>query len=161
MVDWDYLITLLTARGFRPRWLGWIQNILVSSKSSALINGSPNGYIKYQRGLRQEYSLLMFNHTLNYRLLVGVSLWEHGNICHLLYANDLTAVLVGEHEDLKIIKLILYLFKVMSGLSINFHIACLYTTNWDMPPDPSSLRILNCAHGLLLITYLGILISGR
>lgn len=52
-VEWEFLFDLLKARGFGKRWLNWIQNILFSSKANILVNGSPNGYIRYHRGLRQ------------------------------------------------------------------------------------------------------------
>lgn len=53
LVDWDFLFELLIARGFRERWMKWIKSNLFSSKASILVNGSPNAYIHYQRGLRQ------------------------------------------------------------------------------------------------------------
>lgn len=34
--------------------MGWIKSILYPSKASILVNGSPNGYIRHQRGLRQD-----------------------------------------------------------------------------------------------------------
>lgn len=52
LVDWDFLFDLLMARGFGNRWVGWIQSMLYSSKVNILVNGSPIGYIRYQRGLR-------------------------------------------------------------------------------------------------------------
>lgn len=52
-VDWEFLLELLEARGFGNRFVGWIQSIFLSSKASILINGSQQGYVRYQRGLRQ------------------------------------------------------------------------------------------------------------
>lgn len=54
MVDWDFLLDLLVTRGFWQRWIHWIIIILHSFKAYILINGSPNGYVHYQRGLRQD-----------------------------------------------------------------------------------------------------------
>lgn len=53
LVNWEFLLELLKARGFEAKWLAWIENILSSTKANVLVNGSPNGYIRYQRGLRQ------------------------------------------------------------------------------------------------------------
>lgn len=52
-VDWEFLWDLLLTRGFGRRWVGWIQCLLTTLKASILINGSPNGYIQYQKGLCQ------------------------------------------------------------------------------------------------------------
>lgn len=51
LVDLEFLLDLLKARGFGPKWMEWMKNILASTKANVLINGSPNGYIRYLRGL--------------------------------------------------------------------------------------------------------------
>lgn len=48
LVDWDFRFDLLSARSFGDRWVGWIKSILSSLKASILVNGSPNGYTRYQ-----------------------------------------------------------------------------------------------------------------
>ena len=40
MVDWDFLLEMLTARGFGMRWVGSIKTILSTSKATILVNGS-------------------------------------------------------------------------------------------------------------------------
>lgn len=83
-VDWDFLFDLLEARGFGGCWIGWIKCILFSSKASILVNGSPNGYVRYKSGLRQGDPLSpllfvlvtdvlssMFAHALRSKVLVG------------------------------------------------------------------------------------------
>ncbi|XP_039134175.1 uncharacterized protein LOC120271557 [Dioscorea cayenensis subsp. rotundata] len=132
-VDWDFLLELLRVRGFGSRWLGWINSILSSSKASILINGSPSGYVRYQRGLRQGDPLspllfvlvsdvlcTMFDNALNSHVLIGVPLGEYGSICNLYYADDLLVLTVGGAEDLRVIKLILLVFEGLSGLETNF-----------------------------------------
>lgn len=102
LVDCEFLIDLLKAKGFGERWLGWIHNILFSSKANILMNGSPNGYIHYQRGLRPGDQLSpmlfvlvtdalssMFSHVLRSKILVCVPLGEFGTKCNMHYANDL------------------------------------------------------------------------
>ena len=53
MVDWDFLLELLYARGFGSRWIGWIKCTFYTAKASILVNGTVNGYIVNQWRLRQ------------------------------------------------------------------------------------------------------------
>lgn len=62
----------------------------------------------------------MFTHALSSKILVGVPLGEFGSKCNLHYADELLIVTMGRPNNLKIIKLILYLFEGMTGLATNF-----------------------------------------
>lgn len=62
----------------------------------------------------------MFMHALRSQILVGVPLGEFGRRCNLHYADDLLVVTIGDLEDLRIVKLILYVFEGMSGLEANY-----------------------------------------
>ncbi|XP_039125244.1 uncharacterized protein LOC120261424 [Dioscorea cayenensis subsp. rotundata] len=174
VVDWDFIFDLLSARGFGARWVGWIKCILASSKASILVNGSPNGYIRYHRGLRQGDPLSpllfvlvtdvlssMFAHALSSKVLVGVPLGSFGRRCNLHYADDLLILTAGGCEDLRIIKLILYLFEGMSGLETNFSKTCLFSSRPVSRLVMRSEIPLQVKVGLLPVVYLGIPISGR
>ncbi|XP_020262664.1 uncharacterized protein LOC109838650 [Asparagus officinalis] len=52
-VNWSFLLSLLKARGFGPKWCLWIHHILSSSKSAVLVNGSPTKFFRCYRGLKQ------------------------------------------------------------------------------------------------------------
>jgi len=52
-VNWEALMTILSARGFRPLWCRWVLDLLASSKSAVLVNGCPGPWIECRRGLRQ------------------------------------------------------------------------------------------------------------
>lgn len=52
-MDWNFLLDVLVARRFGPRWISWIQIILTSAKILILINGSLHRYIRCKHGLRQ------------------------------------------------------------------------------------------------------------
>ncbi|XP_039126955.1 uncharacterized protein LOC120263117 [Dioscorea cayenensis subsp. rotundata] len=174
LVDWDFLFDLLRARGFGERWIRWIMDILFSSKASILVNGSPNGYVRYHRGLRQGDPLspllfvlvtdalcAMFFHALRSKVLIGVPIGEVGSMCNLHYADDLLVLTTGGLEDLRMVKLILLVFEGMTGLAANFSKTCLYSSSMDMLPDQAAADTLSCSRGILPVTYLGIPISGR
>lgn len=103
----------------------------------------------------------MFTHALRSRTLVGFPLDHSDSICHLQYADDLIIFSAGGHEDLNIIKLILYLFEGSPGLSINYSKSCLYSTNYGFQPYHASAKTLNCSRNCLPLTYLGVPLSGR
>lgn len=52
-VSWEYLLELLQAMGFSPRWRDWIATLLASSSSVVLLNGIPSSKIQHGKGLRQ------------------------------------------------------------------------------------------------------------
>lgn len=108
LVDWDFMLDLLKARGFGDRWLSWIWNILFTSKSNNLINGTPMCYIRYQQGLRQGDPLSpllfvlvsnmlssMFIHALTSKILVEVPLGNFLSRCNLHYTDDLLVITTG------------------------------------------------------------------
>lgn len=97
LVDWDFLFDLLRGRCFGERCMEWIPSILFFSKGNILVNGSPNGYIRYHRGLRQGNllsSLLfilvmnvlstMFTHAMRSKILISVPLGEFGSRYNLI-----------------------------------------------------------------------------
>lgn len=88
----------------------------------------------------------MFNHDLNSNILFGVPLGYHGRMCHLLYADDLIILSTGGEGgrggDLRIIKLIIFVFEGISGLPTNPLKTCLYTTRMDLYPEPVFSQML-------------------
>jgi hypothetical protein len=52
-VEHDLIIQVLSFRGFGPKWLGWIRDILHSGTSSVLLNGVPGKSFHCKRGVRQ------------------------------------------------------------------------------------------------------------
>nr|GEW37351.1 cysteine-rich receptor-like protein kinase [Tanacetum cinerariifolium] len=59
-VSWKYLDYMLHKLGFGSRWRTWINNCLMSARTSILINGSPTSEFSLKRGLRQGDSLSPF-----------------------------------------------------------------------------------------------------
>ncbi|XP_026399658.1 uncharacterized protein LOC113295544 [Papaver somniferum] len=52
-VSWSFVLEVFRRYGFSEQWCSWILNILNSARISILLNGSPEGYFKINRGLRQ------------------------------------------------------------------------------------------------------------
>lgn len=103
----------------------------------------------------------MFKHALDSKILIGVPLGEGDRCCNLHYANDLLIITTGGLEDLRIIKLMLFLFNGMTGLATNFAKTSFYLSRWGKFPDQAAVDTLQYAVGMLPVTYLGLPISGR
>lgn len=173
MVDREFLFDLLATRGFGQRWISWVRNILHSSKAHIFINGSPFSYVCYQRGCDKASSSpflfvismdvlnSMFTYALTSRVLYGVSFGDFGSVCYLQYVDDLIIMTIGRGEDLRGIKLILYLFEAIFGLAINFHKTCLLLMNFNTLSNQGDLNILHCTSSSLPITYMGVPLAGR
>lgn len=172
-VDWDFLFNLLKVRGFGNRWVGWIKSIMYSSKANILINGSSNGYIRYNRGLQQGDPLspllfilvtnvlsAMFTHALKSRVLVGIPFGNLESQYNLHYVNDLLILTMGGLDDLRIVKMLLMIFEGMIGLETNFSKTCFFSSKWGNLPAKEAAENLRCQVGMLPITYLGISILG-
>ena len=52
-VDWSFLFSVLTKIDFVKRWIRWILWCISSVSFSMMINGSPFGFFRNLRGLRQ------------------------------------------------------------------------------------------------------------
>lgn len=165
---------MLKVRGFEDWWIEWIKSIQFSSKPSILVNGASNGYVQYQRGLRQgdllspmlfvlimDVLCSMFSHALRSKVLIGVPLGELGSRCNLHYADDLLVLTTGGLEDLWVVKLMLYVFEGITGLAMNFSKTCLYSSSRDLLPDLATADTLSCTRGIFPVTYLGIPIFGK
>ncbi|XP_073107307.1 uncharacterized protein [Elaeis guineensis] len=56
-VSSPYLTRLLSSRGFLPKWLQWVNNLLSSAKIAPCVNGELGNWIVCRRGLRQVFKL--------------------------------------------------------------------------------------------------------
>ncbi|XP_078175174.1 uncharacterized protein LOC144568677 [Carex rostrata] len=52
-VNWDFLLTVMRARGFPLKWINWIEMLLNTASSRVVINGEASEYFPHKRGLRQ------------------------------------------------------------------------------------------------------------
>ena len=73
---------------------------------------------------------------------------------YLQYADDLMILTAWGIEDLKIIKLILFLYEGTSSLAISFQKICLFSTRLGEILDSSLAQILSYSMGMLHLIYL-------
>lgn len=99
--------------------------------------------------------------ALSAMFMISVPIGEYSAKCNLHYADDLLVLTSGGLEDLRIVKLILFLFEGMLGPVTNFVKTCLYLSNLNILPNLEAVKTLNCGVGLLLVTYLGVPIFGK
>nr|GEZ01726.1 RNA-directed DNA polymerase, eukaryota [Tanacetum cinerariifolium] len=131
-VRWDFLDDVLRKFGFENKWCEWIQNCLMSSHGSILINGSPTEEFQFFKGLKQGDPLssflfilvmeclhIYFQKVVDAGMFTGISLNQLVILSHMFYADD--AVFVGQWNDRNIntITHMLRLFFYASGLQIN------------------------------------------
>ncbi|XP_035845190.1 uncharacterized mitochondrial protein AtMg01250-like [Helianthus annuus] len=121
--------------GFSQQWCNWVKGVLVSARSSVLVNGSPAFEFQCHKGIRQGDPLLLFlflivmevfscmvNKACDTGNFEGIRLPNGGLvISHLLYADDALIIGEWEKENVKVVARILRVFYACSGLKINFH----------------------------------------
>jgi hypothetical protein len=52
-LSWPFLLDILAARGFDPRWIRWISTLLATSSSRIILNGHQGPPIRHLRGVRR------------------------------------------------------------------------------------------------------------
>nr|GEX71249.1 RNA-directed DNA polymerase, eukaryota [Tanacetum cinerariifolium] len=131
-VRWDFLLDVLQAFGFGPRWCTWICGIFSSNMASILVNGSPTGEFPICCGLKQGDHLapLLFilvmesfhisvSRAVNDGVFKGLQIQGSVSLSYLFYADDV--VFIGEWSDDNLDNLIRILkcFHLASGSRIN------------------------------------------
>jgi len=52
-IEWSALDAILEAKNFPLKWREWVLNILTTSQTAVLLNGTPGRWINCKKGLRQ------------------------------------------------------------------------------------------------------------
>ena len=130
-MSWDFLLYMLTRCGFREKWCSWIEHCISLAHFSIMVYGSPNGFFRSSRGLRQEdpFSPLLFVFVMEV-LSKMISTAMHGGLLegfkvgnasfsHLLFANDTLIFCNAMPSQLHYLRTVFLLFEAASGLKVN------------------------------------------
>lgn len=108
---------------FLEKFIGWILECIISPKFSVFINGSPMGFLKSTRGLRQGdlifpyifyLAMEVFSCLLEKEVERGtISLipkWKCINLSHLIFVDDLIIFSKADSQSLNSIEGVLWIF---------------------------------------------------
>lgn len=133
-VSWGFLNYMMMRMGFCEKWRKWIYGCLSSATVSILINGSPTREFMPERGLRQGDPLAPFLFNIAAEGLTGLmrttvsknlfSSYKVGRqkeeINILQYADDTLFFGTATTTNVRVMKSILRIFELVSGLKINY-----------------------------------------
>ncbi|KAJ0625065.1 putative RNA-directed DNA polymerase [Helianthus annuus] len=161
--------------GFPPRWVKWVEGVLISARSSVLVNGSPTFDFKCEKGMRQgdplspflflmvmEALSCMLNKACSLGAFDGFKMSNNGPlISHLLYVDD--AIFIGEFStfNIKNVDRLLRCFHVCSRLKINMFKSCIYGIEVDDLEVIPVASVLGCQIGKIPFVYLGLLVGAN
>jgi hypothetical protein len=164
---------VLSHLGFGPIWRNLISNMLASSSTQVLLNGSPGISIRHRRGLRQggPLSPMLFVLTMD----VLSSLFMRAEVRGLLqslqganvrsrlsiYADDVILFIKPVEEDLNCVKMILDCFGSTSGLVCNMHKSCAIPIRGSEQVVQEGCNVLHCSSASFPCSYLGLPISDK
>lgn len=166
-INWTFLLKVLHGKGFPKKWIIWVTNILSSSSSRIVMNGTCSDYFSHKRGLRQgdPLSPLLFNIAVDVlqRMVANMNSISssrlspriHNPISALQYADDTAFIIKADDETVVNFKLLLRLFSKVSGLRVNFAKSAIVPFNLDQHQILRFQAITGCAVTELPMVYLG------
>ncbi|CAN6236003.1 unnamed protein product [Urochloa humidicola] len=167
-VNWNSLSRILEVRGFNSTWRRWIRQLLSTSLTAVLVNGTPGPWFACRRGLRQGDPISPYLFLLVADVLQTLIKRERG-IRHplrddaacptLQYADDTLIVLRGAMVDVQCLKLVLDLFAEATGLHINYTKSTVVPMHMSEQEIKECLDILGCRREGFPQTYLGLPLS--
>ncbi|CAA7051877.1 unnamed protein product [Microthlaspi erraticum] len=132
-LEWRFLEETMRHMGFCQQWISWIMKCVSSVNFKVLINGSPKGLIRPERGIRQgdplsPYLFILCAEVLSHlmhqagasRKVQGMKLSQScPNINHLLFADDSLFFTLANQKSAKGIKEVLTIYEQASGQAVN------------------------------------------
>jgi hypothetical protein len=166
-VYWDFLLYVLRRCGFERKWCSWIAQYISSVRFLVLVNGSPNGFFRSSREVRQENSLSPFlfvfvMEALSRMIFAAVSRgilegFKVGNatFTRLLFVDDTLIVCNARPSQLRYLRSLFLLFEAVSGLKVNLAKSNLIPVG-NVDQVESLADILGCGVAILPVKYLGL-----
>ncbi|CAK8541382.1 unnamed protein product [Lathyrus sativus] len=131
-MDWTFLKKTIVEMGFGAQWIKWMEETIMNSYLSVLINGSPTQDFKVSEGLRQgdplssflfsmvgEVLKLLVKRVVDAELLKDFKINNRVSYNILQYAVNTIIICDGARHNLWALKLILKGYGIISGLKIN------------------------------------------
>ncbi|RVX20225.1 Transposon TX1 uncharacterized 149 kDa protein [Vitis vinifera] len=171
-VNWNFLMEVMSKMGFGHRWINWIKWCCSTTSFSILINGSPSGFFRSSRGLRQgdplsPYLFLLamealsqlLSHARNGNFISGFRVGGRGSeglvVSHLLFADDTLIFCDADADQLQYLSWTFMWFEAISGLKVNLNKTEAIPVGEDIPMETLA-AVLGCKIGSLPTSYLGL-----
>ena len=171
-INWDFLFQIMEKMGFGRKWISWINWCISTTTFSILFNGSPMGFFRSSRGLRQGDPLSPYLFVIGMEALSGMlKRVVEGNfissykfegreggeliISHLLYAGDTVLFCDAKQEQLMYLGWTLMWFEAFTGLRINLSKSEIIPVGTVSNVETLAIE-LGCGVGSLPTTYLGL-----
>lgn len=170
MVDWHFLVFVLSSMGFSWKWCLWMFACRSSAIFFVLINGSSKGFFKSSRGIRQgdplsptlfimvvESLSLLISKAADFNLIhsfrIGASSLQ---IHHLQFMDNSIIFCEANGEYVMNLRSILRWFQLAFSLRINYLKSEVYGINLDNNEYTSLSEFMGCVSSILPSTYLGL-----
>jgi hypothetical protein len=172
-VSWAFLLEILSHLGFGPVWHNLISNLLFTSSTQVLLNGSPGNHIFHQRGLRQgdPLSPMLFVLVMDVLSSLFRAAENRGLLQSLggadvrsrvsIYADDVVLFIKPIEADLNCAKMILNCFGSASGLVTNMLKSSAIPIRCDDQLVHAGYSVLQCSPTSFPCRYLGLPISDK
>ena len=171
-IRWDFLQQTLERMGFGSKWIRWMYWCISTTSFSVMVNGSPTGFFRSSRGMRQGDPLSPYLFVIGMEVLSGllkravegnfISGYKVGDrdggelvISHLLYADDTIIFCEANSEQLMCLRWTLMWFEAFSCLKINLNKSVIIPLGRVDNVEMLAAE-LGCGVGSLPTTYLGL-----
>jgi hypothetical protein len=165
----------LEAMGFSDTLCAWIRKILHDGTVPVKINNVMGLYFKSSKGVRQGDPLSPFLYNAAVQCLVKMVLEAQANnlvvglipdlinkgVAIMLYADDTVLCITHDPERAINLKLLLYMFELMSGLKINYQKSEIFLVSGDNIVVDYYSFLFGCQVGSLPMKYLGVPVTHR